>query len=142
MSEGAVDAQSANSCKEVAKLVLDQIPQSTAARHITLHLLFPDQFERISSEEMKRKIVEAFAADSQGEADQDVALQNIRSALQKKYNCENVDFYDKEVSPLWRGDDDEPIRFWIEKTIVKGRGDRERGEFALGKALWSRYACR
>ena len=28
-------------------------------------------------------------------------------------------------------------RFWIEKTIVKGRADREAGENALGQALWS-----
>lgn len=28
-------------------------------------------------------------------------------------------------------------RFWIEKTIVKGRADREAGENALGRALWS-----
>lgn len=29
------------------------------------------------------------------------------------------------------------MNFWIEKTIVKGRQDREQGERALGKALWS-----
>jgi hypothetical protein len=28
-------------------------------------------------------------------------------------------------------------RFWIEKTIVKGRQDREQGEHMLGVALWS-----
>jgi MoxR-like ATPase len=26
---------------------------------------------------------------------------------------------------------------WLEKTIVRGRKDREEGEYALGKALWS-----
>lgn len=135
--EGAIDVRSAESCKEVARVVLSQIPKSTAARHIILHLLFPDQFERISSQKMKRRIVEAFSADSGGEADPDLALQNIRTALQNKYSRDYVDFYDKEISPSWRGDDDEPIRYWIEKTIVKGRGDRESGEFALGKALWS-----
>jgi hypothetical protein len=28
-------------------------------------------------------------------------------------------------------------RFWIEKTIVTGRSDREQGDHALGRALWS-----
>jgi hypothetical protein len=28
-------------------------------------------------------------------------------------------------------------RYWVEKTYVKKRGDRESGEHALGKALWS-----
>jgi hypothetical protein len=37
---------------------------------------------------------------------------------------------------------DQPVhlpgrRFWIEKTIVKDRADRETGEHSLGKALWS-----
>lgn len=37
------------------------------------------------------------------------------------------------------GDDAEPRtrRFWMEKTIVSGRADRESGEHALGRALWS-----
>jgi hypothetical protein len=30
-----------------------------------------------------------------------------------------------------------PNRVWIEKTLVKGRPDREKGEHRLGSALWS-----
>lgn len=29
------------------------------------------------------------------------------------------------------------MKYWIEKTLVKGRQDREQGERALGRALWS-----
>lgn len=44
--------------------------------------------------------------------------------------------------PSWSqlfGDGDDPThqRFWIEKTIVAGRADRETGDHALGRALWS-----
>lgn len=45
--------------------------------------------------------------------------------------------------PYWRAkyqpieNDDNARSVWIEKTIVKGRQDREHGEHALGKALWS-----
>ncbi len=28
-------------------------------------------------------------------------------------------------------------RFWVEKTIIKNRADRQHGDHALGKALWS-----
>ena len=28
-------------------------------------------------------------------------------------------------------------RYWVEKTLVKGRPDRTAGAHALGKALWS-----
>jgi DNA polymerase III delta prime subunit len=30
-----------------------------------------------------------------------------------------------------------PKKYWVEKTLVKGRADRINGDFALGKALWS-----
>jgi hypothetical protein len=44
--------------------------------------------------------------------------------------------------PSWAqlfGDGAEPTaqRFWIEKTIVANRPDRQTGDFALGQALWS-----
>lgn len=37
------------------------------------------------------------------------------------------------------GDNARPAvqRFWVEKTIVAGRSDREEGDHALGRALWS-----
>jgi hypothetical protein len=58
-------------------------------------------------------------------------------------------FYDEPQDYTWFrnhsswsalfGDNAEPtpLRFWIEKTIVSGRADRESGEHALGRALWS-----
>lgn len=30
-----------------------------------------------------------------------------------------------------------PTKYWIEKSLIKGRPDRSNGELALGKALWS-----
>ena len=29
------------------------------------------------------------------------------------------------------------VRYWVEKTLVKGRPDREEGDHALGRSLWS-----
>lgn len=44
-----------------------------------------------------------------------------------------------EASGVYRGIDSETAlpRYWIEKTIVKGRPDREGGDHEMGKALWS-----
>ncbi|MBD3172953.1 hypothetical protein GF326_10815 [Candidatus Bathyarchaeota archaeon] len=36
--------------------------------------------------------------------------------------------------------DDANVSFWIEKTLVKGRPDREEGPYALGRVLWSPQA--
>jgi hypothetical protein len=42
------------------------------------------------------------------------------------------------VAMLPESNKNEPsVRFFLEKTLVKGRSDREGGPYALGKALWS-----
>lgn len=38
---------------------------------------------------------------------------------------------------VWRLVVRDTPRVWVEKTIVQGRPDREAGEFALGRAIWS-----
>ena len=35
------------------------------------------------------------------------------------------------------GESETEPRIWIEKTLVRGRADREQGEHSLGVALWS-----
>jgi len=53
------------------------------------------------------------------------------NAVEAKNFLKKMDFkinYNEALSPK---------RFWIEKTIVKGRLDREKGERALGRTLWS-----
>src|SRR5262249_47920637 len=45
--------------------------------------------------------------------------------------------FDNSEAGLWKLTEREEPRWWIEKTIVEGRQDRQSGENALGKALWS-----
>ena len=45
--------------------------------------------------------------------------------------------FDNRERGVWRLNSRKPKRFWIEKSIVKGRSDRESGPHKLGKALWS-----
>ena len=40
------------------------------------------------------------------------------------------------IEKTWLENGSSP-RIWVEKCHVKGRRDREDGEHALGKALWS-----
>jgi 5-methylcytosine-specific restriction protein B len=135
-------------------------------RHMILFLLFPDFYERISSGRQKKMIVSAFEAQASPPemsaviTDQDserVALDkkllSIRKALERQYKDREIDFYGPPVDALWQkaagaedemeGDDEvgeEAIpgrQVWIEKTLVKGRTDRQQGDHRLGKALWS-----
>lgn len=52
------------------------------------------------------------------------------------------DYPDQESSFLMMETGESELRtisrnWWLEKTIVKGRSDRETGEYSLGKVLWS-----
>ena len=38
---------------------------------------------------------------------------------------------------VWKIKVRDVARYWVEKVIVEGRADRQEGDYALGKALWS-----
>ena len=123
--------------------------------HILPHLLFPDSFERISSERDKRWILAGYSGTSERTIRKwttpeiDRALLDLRNRLEQEHGAD-IDFYQEETQSRWKtphanglpdqGSDTltDPIRrFWIEKTLVSTRQDRREGEHALGRALWS-----
>jgi len=136
-------------------------------RHMILFLLFPDAYERIATARHKNTILTTLnsLADETIVRDGvspgvviDRKLLSIRKALEQKYPGQELDFYKAPIQELWRKPDDQEEedteggadgsektraesdagpRIWIEKTLVKGRADRERGEHRLGAALWS-----
>jgi 5-methylcytosine-specific restriction enzyme B len=131
-----------------------------AFRHMLLYLLFPSDFERISSWRHKRRIRVALqdriptgemdAADWSLTAT-DRALRMIRKSLEKEHGTGELDFYVSPLRELWlepgSDDDTDPQatsgrRCWIEKTIVSGRRDREEGDHAVGNALWSAHRAK
>lgn len=118
------------------------------ARNVALHLMLPDEFERVAVDSHKQAIASHFARFVDPADTIDEQLSQIRKALVEERQRPNLDFYDDEIQAEWRsnvapngsGDDDPPTpsgKVWVEKTIVAGRSDREAGEYALGQALWS-----
>jgi hypothetical protein len=128
-----------------------------AFRHMLLFFCFPESYERICSWRHKRRIRDVFTDHVSVEERRigdtsllsiDQALLAIRRQLEQEYGTDKLDFYLPPLRQLWlstdrsedAGPDDETTEtrhFWIEKTIVSGRPDREQGEHALGVALWS-----
>jgi MoxR-like ATPase len=99
--EGKADPYDPDSCRRlIAELGL-QLNGRTQARHVLLHLLFPDQFERTASEAHKTKMVTAFRDDAGGGQDLDDALANIRKALTQRLGRDDLDFYEPDLRPLW-----------------------------------------
>jgi 5-methylcytosine-specific restriction enzyme B len=77
-------------------------------RHILLHLLAPDRFERIASGTHKREIAEAFkgllAPDAPSDLDE--RLFAIRQSLERYLKTDEFDFYWSPLEGVWRAGSD------------------------------------
>ncbi|TFD68195.1 AAA family ATPase [Cryobacterium gelidum] len=81
--------------------------QSDAMRHIVCHLLYPDQFERIASNQHRELVLQAFGElDTSGpDAGQDEKLYSIRQTLKQllpDWDENRRDYYSSDLSPIWR----------------------------------------
>lgn len=77
-------------------------------RHILLHLVFPDSFERITTSRDKLAILHAFEGTSMKELKKldavniDEALKNLRDRLESEKG-EIIDFYWGDIKDVWKG---------------------------------------
>lgn len=79
--------------------------ESKQLRHMLLHLLFPDQFERIASGNHKRRVVKAFSGLVNPEPeDEDRAILAIRHELEKLMPKKQLDFYWSPLVEAWYDD--------------------------------------
>jgi hypothetical protein len=98
---------------------LDTIPgaQKRQFRHMLLHLLFPETYERISSGSHKLKVEKAFLARLRGEGHnfdggttllaRDRRLLEMRRVLEAQYPGQPLDFYRPPLHEVWK-EEDEP----------------------------------
>ena len=130
-------------------------------RHMLLYLLFPDDYETISSENHKVLLLKGFSSSIPRErveelvrptdsalVRQDKELFALREALSKDAPGP-LNFYNPPWRERWLQDDkpgklaEAPLpaspgkKYWIEKCLVHGRPDRASGPHAIGEALWS-----
>ncbi|WP_285540866.1 AAA family ATPase [Brucella sp. NBRC 12950] len=88
---------------------LSDLPEARRRQviHILSHLLFPDTFERISSEGDKRKILAGFENVPEREirksstVEIDRALLDLRRRLEAEHGG-NIDFYQEEIEAQWK----------------------------------------
>jgi hypothetical protein len=96
---------------------LDETPGADRRqlRHALLFLLFPDVFQRVSSASQRELITQHFAGlvkpDELGSSADDSPmlvidrkLSQVLAALAKKNGRDDVDFYDSDIEPEWKGD--------------------------------------
>ncbi len=118
-------------------------------RHMLRFFCFPERVERMSSNRERWAVLAGFGVAQEKDvkkwSDQklDEALLSLRKTLEGEHPGETLDFYDTPLLERWKLIEEDETktgvkrRFWVEKTIVKNRPDRQTGENALGKALWS-----
>ena len=72
-------------------------------RHMLLHVLFPDSFERIASRQHKRRVVASFSSvlDGDGPEDTDRRLLAIRERLEGMLARKDLDFYWPPLVEVW-----------------------------------------
>ena len=72
-------------------------------RHMLLHVLFPDSFERIASREHKRRVVASFSSvlDGDGPEDTDQQLLAIRERMEGMLGRKDLDFYWSPLVEVW-----------------------------------------
>ena len=138
---------------------IDTVPSNGKRqyRHMLRYFAFPDRVERMSSNRDRRRILAALSVAPSSvlrtwsDRQLDAALLELRSKFQTENPGLVLDFYEPPLEGLWRPDEAEDgpesqdgrakdgsaARVWIEKTIVQGRPDRQEGEYALGRMLWS-----
>lgn len=76
--------------------------ESKQLRHMLLHLLFPDSFERIASGNHKRRVIAAFTGLVQDEhEDEDRQLLAIRQGLENLMPGKTLDFYWSPLEAAW-----------------------------------------
>jgi len=76
--------------------------ESKQLRHMLLHLLFPDYFERIASGNHKRRVIKAFSGLVDRDAeDEDHAIWAIRQELEKLLPGQQLDFYQSPLVEAW-----------------------------------------
>lgn len=85
--------------------VIDGIDGAEASqlRHMLLHMLFPDSFERIASGKHKRQIVESFKPVLDGVTPDsiDQCLLAIRKRLEELLGSNDLDFYRMPLKEVW-----------------------------------------
>ncbi len=81
--------------------------ESKQLRHMLLHLLFPDEFERIASRTHKRRIIKAFSGLVKQEPDnEDLTLLTIRRELEKLLPNKQLDFYRTPLVEAWNTEEE------------------------------------
>lgn len=115
--------------------------ESRQLRHMLLHLLFPEYFERIASGNHKHRVIKAFSGLVTAESeDDDRAILAIRHELEKLLPNQELDFYWSPLVEAWYDDsegasEDAPLEIIQHKKQIVLYGPPGTGKTFRAKKL-------
>ena len=118
--------------------------ESKQLRHMLLHLLFPDHFERIASGSHKRRVIKSFSGLVESEPeDEDRAILALRRELEKLLPNKRLDFYSLPLVEAWYDDSENnsegaPLEIIQHKKQIVLYGPPGTGKTFLAKKLADR----
>ena len=127
---------------------LNGIPEARnrQLRHILAHLLYPDAFERISSEKDKRRILAALSQTPEKEIrrwsliDIDRTLLDLRSRLEQEQRTE-IDFYQEEFTREWRTQNMNWLLSWNPSKWTWASMSEDRAATLAGERASNSWRC-
>ena len=96
----SVDFDDRLQCEALADDIRSRTKHVIEARHVLLHLLYPEHYESIASDTHKKKIFERYATLAPPDVNVDSALYSIRSSLTQKLG-HDVHYYDADFRKDW-----------------------------------------
>jgi len=115
-------------------------------RHILLHLLFPDTFERMATAHHKRMILRSFVGDagvpvpeikSLPRIELDRALLRVRARLERDQPARPLDFYQPDLKKQWLKVKEPAPDVYLPDADPEGRGDAAWARKQFGTArVW------
>lgn len=154
-----IDWADASVVQPLAHRVSKRVTRCAAARNVLLHLLFPEDYERIASDDHKQLILKRYPELAGDASDQDDGLARVRHALGQRLGRPSFDFYEPELLAEWNPGDGEkksvdpktvgkasiskpaPVPAFTGRTwlLAPGEGARQWEEFAaqdIGAIGW------
>jgi hypothetical protein len=131
VKQRSVSLEDEGACRRLADEVWRTHPQTGEARHIMLHLLFPDQYEPIATQSGKEQIVKSLStvAGASASRDLDASLRLIRAHLTPRFGS-SFNFYDAVVKPLWSGKASDALQSGFRETLQAYCQARESAQFS------------
>jgi hypothetical protein len=110
-------------------------------RHMILFLLFPAEFERVSSKREKRAILKGFnetvdADVSDERLSVDTALRKLRARLSRDRGSRDFDFYDTDLKMIWKLSGAEDAAPGVIDKVESETSTEMTADIAAGVRYW------